>query len=88
MASNTGCTSVGDWLITFRMSAVAVRCSSASLGFVEQPHVLDRDDGLVGEGHDEGDLLVVERDGISARGDNMTPMTLPSRTIGAAIWEL
>ena len=30
MASNTGCTSVGDSLITFRISAVAVCCSSAS----------------------------------------------------------
>ena len=31
MASNTGCTSVGDSLITRRMSAVAVCCSSASV---------------------------------------------------------
>jgi len=31
MASNTGCTSVGDWLITRRISDVAVCRSSASL---------------------------------------------------------
>ena len=30
IASNTGCTSVGELLITRRMSAVAVWCSSAS----------------------------------------------------------
>jgi hypothetical protein len=30
------------------------------LDLLEQPHVLDRDDGLVGEGRDEGDLAVVE----------------------------
>ena len=30
MASNTGCTSDGELAITFRISAVAVRCSSAS----------------------------------------------------------
>ena len=28
---NAGCTSVGDWLITRRMSLVAVCCSSASV---------------------------------------------------------
>ena len=31
IVSNTGCTSVGDWLITRRMSLVAVCCSSASV---------------------------------------------------------
>src|SRR5262245_930659 len=30
----------------------------ALLQFLEQPHVLDRDDGLIGEGFKEGDLLV------------------------------
>ena len=30
MASNTGCTSVSELLMTFRISAVAVCCSSAS----------------------------------------------------------
>ena len=36
MASNTGCTSDGELAITFRISAVAVCRSSASLGLVEQ----------------------------------------------------
>ena len=31
IVSNTGCTSSGDWLITRRMSLVAVCCSSASV---------------------------------------------------------
>ncbi len=59
MASNTGCTSVGDWLITRRISAVAVCCSRAS--------VLDRDHGLVGEGLQQLDLAVGERSGLGAR---------------------
>ncbi len=47
---------------------VAVCCSSASvssavraLHLVEQADVLDRDDGLVGEGRDQLDLFVRER---------------------------
>ena len=45
-----------SWLMTRRISLVAVCCSSASLSsrcvpeFLEQPHVLDGDDRLVGEG--------------------------------------
>src|SRR5438094_3268163 len=35
--------------------------SVAGLEFGEQPHVLNRDDGLIGEGLDERDLLVGER---------------------------
>ena len=31
IASNTGCTSVGEWLMTRRISLVAVCCSSASV---------------------------------------------------------
>jgi hypothetical protein len=34
--------------------------------FFEQPHVLDGDDGLVGEGLEESDLLVGEQPGLSA----------------------
>ena len=43
--------------MTFRMSAVAVCRSSASLRLVEQPHVLDRDHGLVGEGLQQLDVM-------------------------------
>jgi hypothetical protein len=49
MMSNTGCTSVGDSLITFSTSVVAVCRSSASFVLVEKPDVLDRDHRLVGE---------------------------------------
>ena len=54
-----------DLLMTFSTSAVAVCCCSASvrsrvlrLHLVEQPHVLDRDHRLVGEGLDELDLAL------------------------------
>ena len=56
----------GELLMTRRISAVAVCCSSASvrsalrwLQLVEQPRVLDRDDRLVGEGLEQRDLLSV-----------------------------
>ena len=39
------------------------------LGF-EQSHVLDRDDGLVGEGLDQSDLLVGERPEFEAINDD------------------
>ena len=57
IVSKTGWTSVGERLMTRRISAVAVCCSSASVRsrllssqLVEQPRVLDRDHRLVGEG--------------------------------------
>ena len=57
-----------SWLITRRISLVAVCCSSASVSSrfracssVEQAHVLDGDDGLVGEGLQQLDLLVGEQ---------------------------
>ena len=59
MAWNTGSRSPGEREMTCSTSEVAVCCSSASvlagarLYFVEQPHVLDRDYGLVGEGRDQ-----------------------------------
>ena len=52
--SSTDCRSKVERLITFSTSAVAVCCSSdsrdASLHRLKQPDVLDRDNGLVGEG--------------------------------------
>ena len=57
IGSKTGWRSVGELAITRRISLVAVCCSSASvssrfrvLELREQPHVLDGDDRLVGEG--------------------------------------
>ena len=51
--------------MTRRISAVAVCCSSASVSsrfrasqLLEQAHVLDRDDRLVGEGSNQVDLFV------------------------------
>ena len=59
--------------MTRRISLVAVCCSSASvssrllvLQLGEQPHVLDRDDRLVGEGLEERDLVVGEPAGLAA----------------------
>ena len=55
IASNTGCRSNGERLMTFSTSAVAVCCSSDSLDLaralqlVKQPRVLDRDHRLIGK---------------------------------------
>ena len=46
--------------MTLSTSAVAVCCCSDCAQLVEQPRVLDGDDGLVGEGLDQLDLLVGE----------------------------
>ena len=51
------------------------------LDFVEQPHVLDRDHRLVGEGPDKLDLLARERPN-RPRSHTITPIGLPSRSIG------
>ena len=64
--------------MTLRTSAVAVCCSRATLTLararlhlLEEPHILDRDNRLVGEGGDEVDLLLCERPGLGARqGDH------------------
>ena len=68
IASSTGCRSNGERLMTLSTSAVAVCCSQrlgqlarARLHLLEQPHVLDGDDRLVGEGLEQLDLLVAER---------------------------
>ena len=62
--SSTGWRSKVERLITFNTSLVAVCCSRASvevavagLELLEQADVLDGDDGLVGEGRHELDLL-------------------------------
>ena len=69
--------------MTFSTSAVAVCCckrffevAGARLHLVEQAHVLDRDDGLVGEGLDELDLALREGPGARARISVNTPSTL------------
>ena len=52
--------------MTWRISPVAVCCSKASvsavafLQFFEQPHILDRDDSLVGKGLEQSYLLFGE----------------------------
>ena len=56
MASNTGCTSVGELLITRRMSAVAVWWLKRLLRLVEQPRVLQRDADV---GRDRGQQPLV-----------------------------
>ena len=66
MARNTGSRSPGELLITLSTSEVAVCCSAigdhrCADELVEQPRVLDGDDGLRGEVRDQLDLLVGER---------------------------
>ena len=72
--SNTVCRSNAERLITFSTSAVAVcmlqrlgEVARARLHLVEQARVLDRDDGLVGEGLDEFDFPVAESDRLVSR---------------------
>ena len=72
IASNTGCTSDGEMAITFSTSAVAVCRSSASCGLVEQPCVLDRDHGLVGERPQQLDVMIGEHTRLPARADDET----------------
>ena len=52
------------------------------LDFVEQPHVLDRDHRLVGEGRDQLDLLVGERPHRRCASTSITPIGMPSRSSG------
>ena len=82
MASNTGSSSPGELaddlqhlrgrgLLLQRLGKIA----RARLHLVEQPHVLDRDHRLVGEGRDQLDLLVGERPHL-LRSDTNTPIGL------------
>ena len=52
------------------------------LDFVEQPHVLDGDHRLVGEGGDQLDLLVGEWPHRARVHQEMTPIGVPSRSSG------
>ena len=54
--------------MTPRISLVAVCCSNALLEFLEQPHVLDGDHRLVGEGFEELDLRRGEGAHLGATG--------------------
>ena len=67
MASRTGCTSVGDRLMMPStlggrrlMLQGFAQFGVAFLDFLEQPHVLNCDDRLCGEGFEESDLLFGE----------------------------
>ena len=67
MALRTGPTSVGEEAITLRILAAPglVRqrlgqVAGLGLHLIEQPHILDRDRRLVGEGRGQLDLLVGE----------------------------
>ena len=82
----------GDRPITLSSSLVAVCCSSDSvssafrvLQLPEQADVLDRDDGLVGEGLEERDLPVRERPRPRCGVTLITPMACPSRSSGTAM---
>ena len=62
--------------MTPKISLVAVCCSNAFLEFLEQPHVLDGDDGLVGEGFEQLDLRRGEGAHFGATRDQC-PMSSP-----------
>ena len=67
IASNTGCTSVGELLMTSQDLRGRGLLLQRLPGLVEQAHVLDRDHRLVGEGLEQRDLLLAERPGLPAR---------------------
>ena len=52
--------------MTPRISLVAVCCSNDSVSSLEQPHVLDGDHSLVGEGFEQLDLRRGERADLDA----------------------
>ena len=91
MASNTGSSSPGeldDDLQHLERRRLLLQRSDelarARLHLVEQPHVLDRDHRLVGEGRDQLDLLVGERPQLG-RCSAMTPIGTPSRSKGSKL---
>jgi hypothetical protein len=65
MAWNAGCESVTDWLTMRRMSGGSLLMLERLLGFVEHPHVFDRDHRLVGENLQQLDLVVGEHSGFA-----------------------
>ena len=78
IASNTGCMSVGELLITRRISRGRGLLLERLLGLVEQAHVLDRDHRLVGERLEQRDLLVVERPGLTRQTRSRRSRVLPA----------
>ena len=63
--------------MTPKISLVAVCCSKRLLEFLEQPHVLDRDHGLIGEGFEQLDLRRSEGTHLGAtcvQGSNKLPL--------------
>ena len=74
MVLNTGSSSPGELLMTCRhlggrrlLLQRLAKLARARLHLVEQPHVLDRDHRLVGEGGDQLDLLISERLNVEPR---------------------
>jgi hypothetical protein len=62
----------------------ACQISGPGFEFLEQPHVLDGDHGLVSERLEKLDLLVRERVGPRPDGSQMVPSGMPSRRSGVA----
>ena len=78
------CKSNAERLMTLSTSAVAVCCCSRFAQFVEQPRVLDGDDGLGGEILDQLDLLFGEWPDLLAV-DDMAPISSSSLSIGTRV---
>ena len=63
---STVCRSKVERLMTLSTSAVAVCCCKRFAQFVEEPRILDGDDGLGGETVNELDLFLGERPNLGA----------------------
>ena len=58
----------------------------ALLDLFEQPHILDGDDGLVGEGFEQRDLLVGEGPHLRAAYMNRSDRTSLHATVAWQVW--
>ena len=81
IASNTGCTSVGELLMTLQDLGGRGLPLQRLLGLVEQAHVLDRDHRLVGEGLQQRRSACRRTAPARARVTMITPIDSPSRSM-------
>ena len=82
IASNTGCTSVGDSLMTLQDFRGRRLPLERLLGLVEQAHVLDRDHRLVGEGLEQSRSGGSRMRRSRPRVTLIVPIATPSRSSG------
>ena len=73
-----------DFAERFELAHRACQFVGSLIQFLEQPHVLDGDHGLVGEGFEKRDLLFEKGIGLPFRRIESAPIGIPSRSNGVA----